>query len=740
MAADTAALVVALSAQLTKFEKDMKQAVTIANTHTKEIESSFAKMNAQIENQLSGFARNAAAGLGPLGAVLGALGPIGLGVAAVVGTMAAAFLFASEKAEQFADKARNLKEFAETAGLSTAELKALNVAAQQVGLDSEQSEKAITKLTVAVTDLRAKGSGPLYDVLVKLRPELAQQVAGAKDTAAAIDILAAAYKNLNTQQQLEFNRAIFGARNLTGGRILGAIGEGGVKSAAAEAIKEGFDPALIERVAKLRQEIEKINKQTDNIWGRAFAVDVLEHQKLVAENWKAIALFVEKVYTFIKTGKLPDVPVPTEEVIEDIKKQIEVQKEIIAKQDQYVKSAAEKAKSIQTLVDLENKLTETLKKQNVEQQQNADTLREMERERVRSLNPPGGNAPAPENLQITLQNQRAIMQVLGDAARITEQYKIKMLELKAAGEANLLTLPFLKRAEEDYALKMNESALAIRQRLGVANEAEIALIRLARLEADAGKLKGTAFELTPEDRAKATTISLRETKEASDALLVRQAYLPGLKQLELDAANVRKGLDQLSTQTFNTLTDGFADVIVGTKSLADAFKSMTESILRDLVRLALRQAVFGPLAGALSGAMGAGFLGSGFATQNQLSGIGNAGWSTEGFNSALLKNLGRQGGGSVSSGHPYFVGEHGMELFVPSQSGQIVPGQLQRGGGGSIVEINNFMAADSETRQSKQQGPDGERVVIDIIKKAQARGELDDVNRGRFAMRPAKVR
>ena len=33
--ADTAALVVALSAQLTKFEKDMKQAVAIADQHTK---------------------------------------------------------------------------------------------------------------------------------------------------------------------------------------------------------------------------------------------------------------------------------------------------------------------------------------------------------------------------------------------------------------------------------------------------------------------------------------------------------------------------------------------------------------------------------------------------------------------------------------------------------------------------------------------------------------------------------
>ena len=111
-----------------------------------------------------------------------------------------------------------------------------------------------------------------------------------------------------------------------------------------------------------------------------------------------------------------------------------------------------------------------------------------------------------------------------------------------------------------------------------------------------------------------------------------------------------------------------------------------------------------------------------------LSGSGNPGWDG-------------QGGGAVSRGRGYIVGEHGTELFVPNSSGQIVPGQLTGGGGGgSEVIINNYTAADSETKQSKSQGPNGEQIVIDIIKKAQGRGEFDSVNRGRFGLRPAKVR
>ena len=83
--ADTAALVVALSAQLTKFEKDMQNAVDISARKTKAIEDNFTKMQTNITNQLSSFANNAASRLGPVGNILGGLGPVGLTVAAALG-------------------------------------------------------------------------------------------------------------------------------------------------------------------------------------------------------------------------------------------------------------------------------------------------------------------------------------------------------------------------------------------------------------------------------------------------------------------------------------------------------------------------------------------------------------------------------------------------------------------------------------------------------------------------------
>lgn len=49
----------------------------------------------------------------------------------------------------------------------------------------------------------------------------------------------------------------------------------------------------------------------------------------------------------------------------------------------------------------------------------------------------------------------------------------------------------------------------------------------------------------------------------------------------------------------------------------------------------------------------------------------------------------RAGGGAVTAGVPYVVGEHGEELFVPKQSGRIVPhGAFAAASGGSNITIN----------------------------------------------------
>ena len=48
----------------------------------------------------------------------------------------------------------------------------------------------------------------------------------------------------------------------------------------------------------------------------------------------------------------------------------------------------------------------------------------------------------------------------------------------------------------------------------------------------------------------------------------------------------------------------------------------------------------------------------------------------------------REKGGQVSQGKPFIVGEKGAELFVPNQSGNIVPNNKLMAGGGVNVTFN----------------------------------------------------
>ena len=65
---------------------------------------------------------------------------------------------------------------------------------------------------------------------------------------------------------------------------------------------------------------------------------------------------------------------------------------------------------------------------------------------------------------------------------------------------------------------------------------------------------------------------------------------------------------------------------------------------------------------------------------------------TVGFLSFAKGLTGKAIGGPVQSGQPYMVGERGPEMFVPNQSGSIVPNKKM---GGGVTVINNVDARGS---------------------------------------------
>lgn len=139
-------------------------------------------------------------------------------------------------------------------------------------------------------------------------------------------------------------------------------------------------------------------------------------------------------------------------------------------------------------------------------------------------------------------------------------------------------------------------------------------------------------------------------------------------------SDVRAAMDNMAVKALQNLEDALLGVMTGTMSLKDAFKSMAQSIISDLIRIAIQRSITGPIADAIFGATAGG--------EGYFAGIGGA----------------RALGGPVSRDTPYLVGERGPELFVPNQSGSIVPNNQM--GGGESININQTINVTTGVQQT----------------------------------------
>lgn len=102
-------------------------------------------------------------------------------------------------------------------------------------------------------------------------------------------------------------------------------------------------------------------------------------------------------------------------------------------------------------------------------------------------------------------------------------------------------------------------------------------------------------------------------------------------------------------------SSAFEDAIVSGNKLSEVL----DGLIKDIMRLFIRQTITKPLAESLSGTF--------------------ASW-----------NLFRADGGPVSASSPYIVGERGPELFVPSSNGTVIPNHAisSRGSAGNVYQID----------------------------------------------------
>ena len=143
------------------------------------------------------------------------------------------------------------------------------------------------------------------------------------------------------------------------------------------------------------------------------------------------------------------------------------------------------------------------------------------------------------------------------------------------------------------------------------------------------------------------------------------------------------------------LTDAFMNIGKGAEGLKDTMDNILKQIIAELIRVTIIQSIVGSVTGFF------------------------------GFGGARAK------GGPVTGGRPYLVGEQGPELFVPGQSGGIVPnnGLAMAGAGGGSTNINityDIKAFDAKdaTAAIAEQAPTIVGIVEQSFRKRGKRGPL----------------
>jgi len=144
-----------------------------------------------------------------------------------------------------------------------------------------------------------------------------------------------------------------------------------------------------------------------------------------------------------------------------------------------------------------------------------------------------------------------------------------------------------------------------------------------------------------------------------------------------------------------SLVDAFMNIRTGAEGLKDAMDQILKQIIAELIRVTIVQSIVGSVTGFF------------------------------GFGGARAK------GGPVTGGRPYLVGEQGPELFVPGQSGGIVPngGLAMAGASGGSTNINityDIKAFDAKdaTAAIAEQAPTIVGIVEQSFRKRGKRGPL----------------
>ena len=274
-----------------------------------------------------------------------------------------------------------------------------------------------------------------------------------------------------------------------------------------------------------------------------------------------------------------------------------------------------------------------------------------------------------------------ISQDLLDSAR---SVKIDNLKSEIELEAQRLT----QRSEEQDVIRKTNEVRAI--------ESKIALKKFEFDKTEEGVRKDKLADQLEELRLQ-RELNIAQLRNAEIlASPLASAIVDVDKRLEA-LMDTQKQIVELSKTIESSFSESFKGIIKGTMSVQDAFRNMFMKIADHFLDMAAQMA---------AAQISRGFMGL-FSSLIPFNFGNDIQGPAPGFSApAFAAN-----GGPVGMRKPYIVGERGPELFVPNQSGNIIPNHDLGGMGGSTNIVVNVDASGSNVEGDEDQGRELGRLI-----------------------------
>lgn len=559
----------------------------------------------------------------------------GAGIAAAA---TGAFELISRAVEKGAEKigeVASLKGLADAAGVTVEQFQLLKAAFAEAGVEQERLGQGLSEFARHVQEAKTQ-NGEYYEFLRTSLPTVLDQVRGAQSQTEALNVVADAVRRLGDEQ----------ARILLTQKSFGDAGTAwvGVLKGGSEALTEAANKARAHNLILQDNSVEAARKATHAYRELTEQLDVEMKQALIA-----ILPYVNDMLTSFNRSA---------EAVRGFRSAVKD-----AGDASIARANPEETNSLKALNGAIDNVTRQLQAQH-------DALNETSTFWDKVKNNFFDTERQAQKLEVELYN------LLQRKKELTSK-PVTLGDWKTEVNADVLNM----RTKPDYT-GADAIARAARSRADAEQEAFLAIRHTMDQELEEYRRLHEDRRLTDEQYAK-----IRVDVEAAASARVLEAIK---KERDVIAQQLQPFRDVIE----QSLTDPLRDAFDGSlKSMNDYFHQLAANMALAIQKTLVLKPLLDGIQNSLAGAGGA----TGFLNAIGLKGFGQStmdlgqinGWQTDvTSNGAGLGNLFagfRADGGPVVPGMGYNVGEHGVERFVPTVPGYIVPGRTSDGG--SVVNI-----------------------------------------------------